>query len=229
MLKHSDLNHAMRTIFSRHFSAREIYSEGIENSAFERRGGSGIPFMTGGMPGSIGGIFRMDSMPGMRGAPWQSAPTFALRKAAPAYCSLKLTLEDLYSGRIKKMRISKRIVDSGAIAVVSVDKGIYIKADWMNGTMITYEREGNELPGVIPADVIFTLETKPHDRFERSRDDLIYKCPVSLHDALTGMCTTVQTLDGCTLTITARYVTPETVKIIRGEGIPNSRTRSKGD
>lgn len=180
MLKHSDLNHAMRTIFSRHFSAREIYWLLKELKTLYLRGWAEVEsFTTGGMPGSIGGISRMDGMPGMRGAPWQSASTFALRKADPTYCSVKVTLEDLYSGRIKKMRISKRIVDSGAIAVVSVDKEIYIKAGWMNRTKITYERDRDELPGVIPADIIFTLETKLHDRFERSRDDLIYKCPVS--------------------------------------------------
>lgn len=57
---------------------------------------------------------------------------------------------------------------------VSVDKEINIKPGWKDGTKITFEREGDELPGVIPADIVFTLQAKPHDRFERDGDDLIY-------------------------------------------------------
>lgn len=38
---------------------------------------------------------------------------------------------------------------------------------WKNGTKITYEREGDELPGVIPADIVFILNTKPHPRYVR--------------------------------------------------------------
>jgi DnaJ-class molecular chaperone len=36
---------------------------------------------------------------------------------------------------------------------------------WKNGTKITYPNEGDELPGVIPADVVFILNTKPHPRY----------------------------------------------------------------
>ena len=41
------------------------------------------------------------------------------------------------------------------------------------GTKITFENEGDESPGIIPADIVFTLQTKPHDRFERLDDDLV--------------------------------------------------------
>ena len=45
---------------------------------------------------------------------------------------------------------------------------------YMNkGTKITFENEGDESPGVIPADIVFTLQTKPHERFERADDDLV--------------------------------------------------------
>jgi DnaJ-class molecular chaperone len=239
-------------IFKAFFGTGDPFAaEGEEGGGFGGMGGmsgmGGIPFMMGGMPGGMGGMGGMPGgmggmggmpggmggmggMPGMRGAPRQSAPAPALRKADPVHYPLKVTLEDLYTGRVKKMRISKKIADaSGATTTVSVDKEINIKAGWKDGTKITYEREGDELPGIIPADIIFTLETKPHDRFERSGDDLIYKCPVSLHDALTGVRTSVQSLDDRTIPIEARHVTPETVKIIPGEGMPNAKTRSRGD
>ncbi len=50
-----------------------------------------------------------------------------------------------------------------------------------------------------------------------------------MHEALCGVRTTVQTLDGRTLPIEANHVTPDTVKIIPAEGMPNSKTKTKGD
>ena len=44
-----------------------------------------------------------------------------------------------------------------------------------DGTKITYEREGDEIPGTIPADIIFVLQTKPNDKYEREGDHIIYK------------------------------------------------------
>lgn len=35
---------------------------------------------------------------------------------------------------------------------------------WKTGTKITYEKEGDELPGVVPADIVFILNIKPHPR-----------------------------------------------------------------
>jgi DnaJ-class molecular chaperone len=97
-------------------------------------------------------------------------------KAPPINHTLYVTLEELYTGTTKRMRItSKRIVDSaGSTQQVAAEKEIVVKAGWKNGTKITFENEGDEAPGVIPADVVFTLQTKPHDRFERDGDDLIY-------------------------------------------------------
>lgn len=74
------------------------------------------------------------------------------------------------------MRItSKKVVDnSGRTAPVSVDKEITVKAGWKDGTKITFENEGDEGPGVTPADIVFTLHTKPHERFVREGDNLVY-------------------------------------------------------
>jgi DnaJ-class molecular chaperone len=50
-----------------------------------------------------------------------------------------------------------------------------------------------------------------------------------LQDALCGVRTTVQSLDGRQIAIEAKHVTPETVKIIPGEGMPNSKQKTRGD
>lgn len=52
---------------------------------------------------------------------------------------------------------------------------------------------------------------------------------MSLADALCGFRTSVQSLDGRQIPITASHVKPDTVKIIPGEGMPNSKKKTKGD
>eukprot|EP00349_Pseudokeronopsis_sp_Brazil_P000267 CAMPEP_0202962026 /NCGR_PEP_ID=MMETSP1396-20130829/6119_1 /ASSEMBLY_ACC=CAM_ASM_000872 /TAXON_ID= /ORGANISM="Pseudokeronopsis sp., Strain Brazil" /LENGTH=371 /DNA_ID=CAMNT_0049682313 /DNA_START=33 /DNA_END=1148 /DNA_ORIENTATION=- len=222
-------------IFRAFFGTADPFQAENMDGGFGNGLGGGIPFMMGGgMPGMMGrGMPGMmgEGIPGMSSARNGSrAAAPALRKADPVTYPLKVSLEDIYTGRVKKMRISKKVADqTGSITTVSVDKEIAIKPGWKDGTKITYEREGDELPGIIPADIVFILETKPHERFERHGDDLVYTCPVSLHDALTGLHTSVTTLDGRQVSIDVRHVTPETVKIIPGEGMPNSKSRTKGD
>ncbi len=121
--------------------------------------GSGMPGMGGGMPGMGGG------MPGM---------TRQQKKADPVNYPLKVSLEELYAGATKRVRITKKIADaSGKVVSVAVEKEINVKPGWKDGTKITFEREGDELPGIVPADIIFTIQTKPHDRYERDGDNLV--------------------------------------------------------
>jgi DnaJ-class molecular chaperone len=49
------------------------------------------------------------------------------------------------------------------------------------------------------------------------------QCRITLHEAICGFKTTVQSLDGRALRIEAPNVTPDTVKILPGEGMPNSK------
>jgi DnaJ-class molecular chaperone len=48
---------------------------------------------------------------------------------------------------------------------------------------------------------------------------------VTLHDALCGVRTSVTTLDGRTLPIDVKSVTPESTKLLLGEGMPNRKVR----
>jgi DnaJ-class molecular chaperone len=102
----------------------------------------------------------------------------AATKPPPVNHDLNVSLEDLFTGTTKKMRITAKKYDaaSGRVTPVSTDKEIAVKAGWKDGTKITFEREGDASgPGVVPADVVFTVKTKPHDRFRREGDDLFYE------------------------------------------------------
>jgi DnaJ-class molecular chaperone len=45
---------------------------------------------------------------------------------------------------------------------------------------LTFENEGDEAPGIIPADLIFELEEKPHQYYKREGNDLIYHLTINL-------------------------------------------------
>jgi DnaJ-class molecular chaperone len=148
---------------------------------FTAGGGSEDPFasMGGGGGGGFSPFGQMGGMSNMGGggrAGSMGERPRTMRKSEPITYDLLVNLDDLYTGKLKKVRITKKVADenSGRIVEVKVDKEIHIKPGWKEGTKITFERAGDELPGIQPADIIFVVHTRPHDHFERDGDDLIY-------------------------------------------------------
>lgn len=127
--------------------------------------------------GQSGGI-RMGRMgPGMsQGMQYQQSPHSRQRKKAPAVNhTLHVNLEELYTGTVKRMRITRRRINAQGVTVkVAAEKEITVKAGWKDGTKITFENEGDDNQDMLPADVVFTLQTRPHATFQRQDDDLIY-------------------------------------------------------
>jgi len=212
-------------IFKNFFGTNDVFqaagSDGFGEDPF-----SGFMHMGGG-GGMRGMHVNMNAMNGAHSSSSSRQPS----KAPAVMHDLSVSLEDLYSGTTKRLRITaKRVIDqSGNTTPVSSEKEINVKPGWKDGTKITFEGEGDESAGVLPADIVFVVKTKPHDRFTREGDHLLYECKVSLLEAISGVTTTVKSLDGRDIRIHANYVTPDTVKMIPAEGMPNSKTRTKGD
>ena len=78
---------------------------------------------------------------------------------------------------------------------------INVKRGWTPGTKVVFEKEGDQGPNNIPADIIFIVEDKPHPIFRREGINLIYKHRISLGLALIGTTVHVPTLDGRVLDI----------------------------
>ncbi|XP_051464734.1 dnaJ homolog subfamily B member 13 isoform X2 [Apus apus] len=119
----------------------------------------------------------------------------ALKQDPPVLRDLHLSLEDLFYGCTKKIKISRRG------------------------------------PNIIPADITFVVQEKPHPRFKRANDDLIYVASIPLGKALTGCSVDVRTLDGRLLNIPINdIVDPKYCKVVPGEGMPLLQDpRSKGN
>jgi DnaJ homolog subfamily B member 4 len=189
-----------------------------------RRGG-GMGGM-GGMGGEdFGDLFGgMGGMPfgggfgGMNGHSHHHRP----KKDAPHQMSLPCTLEDLYTGRTRRMKISRKRMDpTGARRDESETLTIDIKPGWKKGTKITFQEKGDEHPGRVPADIVFVLDEKPHATFTRDNNDLVYVHKVPLRDALTGTTVEIQTLDGRMLRIPVNeIVSPGMQKVVPNEGMP---------
>ncbi|CAK9173819.1 unnamed protein product [Ilex paraguariensis] len=199
-------------------NAEDIYAEMFDGS----EGNSGG---RGGRGGVRDGFFR--STTGHFGNSSSTA-----RKAEAVENLLPCSLEELYKGTKKKMKISRSIVDpSGKPRTVEEILTIEIKPGWKKGTKITFPEKGNQEPGVIPADLIFVVDEKPHAVYTRDGNDLVVNQEISLLDALAGMTLELTTLDGRNLMIPlTEIVKPGNEVVVPNEGMPISKEpRKKGN
>lgn len=105
---------------------------------------------------------------------------------------------------------------------------IDVKPGWKKGTKITFPEKGNEHPNVIPADLVFIIDEKPHGVFTRDGNDLIVTQRLSLTEALTGYTVRLTTLDGRSLSIPINNIIhPNYEEVVAGEGMPSQKDSSK--
>lgn len=105
-----------------------------------------------------------------------------------------------------------------------------MRPGWKAGTKITFTEKGDEKPGIIPADIVFVVEEKPHARFRRDGNNLTHTARLTLADALCGTVLRLQTLDDRTIELPLAGVTPQSMKRVVGEGMPIAKTPgTRGD
>ncbi|XP_058214542.1 uncharacterized protein LOC131326017 isoform X1 [Rhododendron vialii] len=151
------------------------------------------------------------------------------RKAAAIEQTLPCSLEDLYKGTSKKMKISREVTDPfGRPTTVEELLTIDIKPGWKKGTKITFPEKGNEQRGVVPSDLVFVIDEKPHGVFKRDGNDLVITQRISLVEALTGYTAEIATLDGRNLTVPINtIISPAHEQVLTGEGMPLPKEPSK--
>ncbi|KAJ9693938.1 hypothetical protein PVL29_009764 [Vitis rotundifolia] len=206
-------------------SADDIFSEFFGfSSPFgdmggSRAGGSGFPR----------GMFSEDFFAPFRGGAGEASSATMPRKGAPIERALPCSLDDLYKGTSKKMKISRDVMDHfGRTTTTEEILTIEIKPGWKKGTKITFPEKGNEQRGIVPSDLIFIIDEKPHLVFKRDGNDLIFTQKISLVEALTGYTVQVTTLDGRTLTIPINsIISPTYEEVVKGEGMPIPKEPSK--
>ncbi|CAG8498733.1 14053_t:CDS:2 [Acaulospora colombiana] len=144
---------------------------------------------------------------------------------------LSLTLEDLYKGITKKLKVSRKIYDAPSGRYVNVDKilDISVRPGLKAGTKFRFPKSGDELPSGETQDVVVIVDEKPHPTFTRDGDDLRVSITLSLLEALTESRKTIKTLDERTLAISSSsIIKPGQEQRFQNEGMPTKDGR-KGD
>lgn len=183
------------------------------------RGGGG-----GGFPG---GAFRSQSF-NIGGVPPQGRKPKT--QDPPIEHDLYVSLEDVDKGCTKKMKINRLVTQpDGSSRKEEKILNINVKPGWKAGTKVTFPRESDQIPGKIPADVVFIIRDKPHDKFKREGSDIKYTVKISLKQALCGTTVLVPTLQGQTININTagEIVKPTTVKRLQGRGLPFPKEPSR--
>lgn len=205
-------------VFSKFFGGSDPFS-----SQSGGRGGGGGGFNFGGFMNGTGGFEPMDFQSSGHGK--SQDPTVTR--------DLFVSLEELYTGCTKKLKINKRVLNLDGTTrredkIITID----VKPGWKEGTKITFPREGDESLGSIPADIVFVIKQKPHGVFTREGDNLKYLVNISLKEALIPHSTQlhIPTLSGETIPIALEeIVNPNTSIPLKGYGMPSRKNSGKGD
>nr|XP_053656342.1 dnaJ protein homolog 1-like [Cherax quadricarinatus] len=138
---------------------------------------------------------------------------------------LYVTLEEIYKGVTKKIKIIKRNNNCYEEKILIID----INPGMKNGTKIIFEHQGNKFPGKNPEDVIFVIRDKPHQYFKRDGVNLQYTAKLTLRDALCGTQVEIPTLadEKVTLNFSNDIVRPQMTKCLPGYGLPYSEDFNK--
>lgn len=81
---------------------------------------------------------------------------------------------------------------------------------------------------MIPSDLVFIIDEKPHGVFTRDGNDLVLTQKISLAEALAGYTVHVTTLDGRSLTIPVNTViNPNYEEVVPREGMPIPKEPTK--
>jgi curved DNA-binding protein len=147
-----------------------------------------------------------------------------MRKNKSLNVNVEIDLEDVLRGKTINAEIG---APGGRPKIVNIE----IPPGIEMGQQIKYSGMGDaSIPDLRPGDLIVNIYIKPHPVFRREGESLVIEKTVSVWDALAGAGLEIQTLDNKNLNITIPPGTqPDTVLSCRGEGLPNMRTKQRGN
>lgn len=138
--------------------------------------------------------------------------------------NVEITLEEVLSGKEINAEVG---VPGGKTKVIN----IAVPPGIEHGQQIRYGGMGDSsIPNAPPGDLIVNVYVRPHPLFRREGNSLVYEKSIDVWDALLGTSIDIVTLDRKTLSITIPPGTqPETIMSCRGEGLPNVRSKERGN
>lgn len=137
--------------------------------------------------------------------------------------NVEITLEDVLTGKDFTAEVS--IPGKNKMINIHIPQGIE------HGQQIRYEGMGDDsIQNLRPGDLLVNVMIREHKLFRREGTSLLIDKEISVWDALLGTSLEIKTLDNKTLSINIPAGTqPETMLSCKGEGLPNMRTKVRGN
>lgn len=144
---------------------------------------------------------------------------------------LPVTLEELFHGAHKKMKIKRKTFDE-ATGLRKVEDKILemdIKPGLKAGSKIKFKGVGDQEEGG-QQDLVFVVTEKPHPSLQREGDNLKTTVELTLKEALTGWTKTVTTIEGKQLPVSGGGPTqPGHQERFPHLGMPTKKPGERGD
>jgi curved DNA-binding protein len=147
-----------------------------------------------------------------------------MRRNKSLNVNVEITLEEVLKGKVLDAEIG---IPGGQKKLISIEVPPGIE----HGQQIKYRGMGdNSIKEATPGDLIVNIFIKEHPVFQRQGDMLLCMKTVSVWDAILGTSLVIETLDKKSLTISVPAGTqPDTMLSCRNEGLPNMRTKHRGN
>lgn len=146
------------------------------------------------------------------------------RKNKTINVGIEISLEDVLRGKDINAEI---IMPDGNKKLVNVN----IPPGIENGQSIRYQGMGDQsIKQLPPGDLMLDIIVLPHSWFRRKGNDIEIEVKVDVFSAIVGGTVDVKTLEGKNLSITIpKGIQPDTVLSCKNEGLPDMRTRKRGN
>jgi curved DNA-binding protein len=147
-----------------------------------------------------------------------------MRKNKTLSINVEIALEDVLTGKDINAEIT---TPDGRKKMIN----IHVPSGIENGQQIRYEGMGDHsIPDLRPGDLLVNILVRSHPIFKREGTSVIVEKEINMWDALLGNKIALKTLDNKTLDINIPAGTqPDTVFSCRGEGLPHTRSKLRGN
>lgn len=139
--------------------------------------------------------------------------------------SISCTLEELYNGCQKNLRVRDVLRISGLSFPIERIFAINVAAGWRNGTKIVFNPTRE-----YPKSIAFVITEQKHRYFQRIDDNLIWRCKLNTKQVLNGVMIKLPLLNGSILNFDTKDIDIQTgfQKVFKGLGMPISSSRGGG-
>lgn len=147
------------------------------------------------------------------------------RKGRDLEYQIEIDFDTAIKGGVRDISISRQRQDGVTTEKLSVK----IPAGLKTGSKIRVQGKGETGARGGKGDLYLRVKVKPHPLFKRKNDDIYVEVPVTIYEAALGKNIDVPTIDGTAKVSIPKGVQSGTKLRLKGKGVPNLKTKARGD